>query len=209
MLSATHGHNLLVTPSFRTMRLHWPPRALGLGPPLNLMSLSREQRPLLARRVWQSVALAIAAAALIAAIDHFFFDGETARRTPALDVHPTPAARVAVTFVGGLLEELYFRVVFATVVASVAWLALRRLLGERPSTVTAAQWTGTIGAAIYCGLWHTTMVDDPSSDTRVIVVNVVSNLLYGWTYWRRGLELSTLTHGVLNASLYLGLPLLH
>jgi membrane protease YdiL (CAAX protease family) len=62
---------------------------------------------------------------------------------------------------------------------------------------------------IYVGVWHTWMVADPSSDARVMAINSVGNLLYGWTYWRRGLEYAVLTHGVLNATLYLGFPLLH
>lgn len=191
------------------MKLHWPPRPLGLGPPLNLVTLSREQRAGAGWLALQSVALGVAAALLIAAIDHFFFDGATARGTPALHEHPAPAARVLVTFVGGLGEELYFRVFIATAVASVVWLALGWLVGERAGTVTAAQWAGTITAMIYVGLWHTWMVADPSSDARVMAINSVGNLLYGWTYWRRGLEYAVLTHGVLNATLYLGYPLLH
>lgn len=192
------------------MKYHWPPRPLGLGPPLNLVSVSPEHRAQLGRRALQSVALAIATAMLIAAIDHFLCDGETARRTPALNEHPTPQARVAITFIGGLAEELVFRVFFATAVAWAVWWVLRRAIGERPSHVGAARWTGTIAAAVVVGVWHVGMVGDPSSnDARVLTVNAVSNLLYGWTWWRRGLEMSTLTHGTLNATLYLGLPFLH
>lgn len=191
----------------KRVRLTWPPRALGLGPPLNLVTLSREQRAGFGRRALESIALAIAGALVVAAIDQVFFGGETARRTPALNLHPTPVARVAITFIGGFLEELFFRVFFATAVASVVWLALRRPVGQ--PAVPVAQWAGIIAAAIYVGVWHTTMGDAPSNNARVIAVNAVSNLLYGWTYWRRGLELSALTHGVLNATLYLGLPFLH
>ncbi|MBA3558773.1 MAG: CPBP family intramembrane metalloprotease [Gemmatimonadaceae bacterium] len=122
---------------------------------------------------------------------------------------PRRPARVAITFIGGLLEELFFRVFFATTVAAAAWSALRRTVGERTSHVAVAQWTGTVAAVIFVGLWHVWMCTDPSSnDARVVMVNA-GNLLYGWTYWRRGLEMSTLTHGALNATLYLGLPLLH
>lgn len=191
------------------MKLHWPPQAIGLGPPLNLVTLSPRHRARLGRHALQSVAFGVLAAFLIAAIDHFFFNGETAKRTPALDEHPTPVARVLVTFIGGLGEELYFRVFFATVVASVVWLALRRVVAQREGAVTVAQWTGTITAMVYVGLWHTWMVADPSGDTRVMAMNSVGNLLYGWTYWRRGLEFAVLTHGILNATLYLGYPLLH
>jgi len=192
------------------MRYHWPPRTLGLGPPLNLVTFSPAHRARLGRWALQSIAFAVAAAIVVAAIDRLFFDGETARRTPALDVHPTPPARVAITFIGGLLEELFFRVFFATAVATVVWSALRRIVGARTIHVAAAQWTGTIAAMIFVGVWHVWMVSDPASnDARVLAVNAVGNLLYGWTYWRRGLEMCTLTHGVLNATLYLGMPLLH
>jgi membrane protease YdiL (CAAX protease family) len=190
------------------MKLSWPPRPLGLGPLFNFVVLSREQRAGIGRRAWQSVAMGIAAALVVAVIDYCFFNGETARRTPPLDAHPTPAARVLVAFIGGLLEELYFRLVFATAVAALTWIVLGRLFRGR-SVATAAQWVGTIAAMIYVALWHTGMVDDPSSDSRVIVVNAVGNLLYGWTFWRRGFELAALTHGTLNTTLYLGLPLLH
>ena len=192
------------------MRYHWPPRPLGLGPPFNLVTFSPEHRARLWLLALKSVAFAVAAAIVIAAIDQLFFGGETARRTPALDAHPTPAGRVAITFVGGLLEELFFRVFFATAVATVVWSLLRRNVSERASRVAAIQWTGTLAAAIFVGVWHVWMVSDPTSnDARVLAVNAVGNALYGWTYWRRGLEMSTLTHGALNATLYLGLPLLH
>jgi membrane protease YdiL (CAAX protease family) len=130
------------------MKLHWPPRATGLGPPLNLVMRPPEHRVELGRRALQSVALGILAALLIAAIDQLFFDGETARRTPALDEHPAPGARVLITFVGALGEELYFRVFFATAVASVVWVALRRVVVRREVSVTVAQWTGIIAATI-------------------------------------------------------------
>ncbi len=194
----------------RAKRYHWPPRPLGLGPPLNLVTLSPDHRSGLGRRAFKSIVFAVAAAIVIAAIDQFFFAGETARRTPALDAHPTPPARVAIPFIGGLLEELVFRVCLATGVAAVVWSALRRGVGDRASHVAVAQWTGTVIAAIVVGVWHVSMGNDPSSnDARVLAVNAVSNLLYGWTYWRSGLEMSTLTHGTLNATLYLGLPVLH
>lgn len=40
-----------------------------------------------------------------------------------------------------------------------------------------------------------------SSETR-------ANLVYGWLYWRRGLELAVLTHALVPAILYIGVPAL-
>jgi membrane protease YdiL (CAAX protease family) len=193
----------------RTMNLSWPPRAIGLGTPLNLATLLRLPRAEIARRALECVTLAILGATLVAAIDYFFFEAVTARATPALDEHPTPTARVLITFIGGLLEELFFRLLFATAVASVVWLALRRLIAQREVAVTLAQWTGTIIAMIHVGMWHVWMSSIHTGDARIMAINSVGNLLYGWVYWRRGLEFAVLTHGVLNATLYLGFPLLH
>lgn len=193
----------------RVIKFSWPPKPLGLGAPLNLVTFLRLPPAEMARRALQSVTFGILAAFLIAAIDHVFFDGQTARGTPALDEHPTPAARVMITFIGGLGEELFFRVFFATAVASVVWLAFRRVSAQRALVVTLAQWTGTVCAMIYVMLWHVWMSSDPSGEARIMAINSVGNLLYGWMYWRRGLEFAALTHGVLNATLYLGYPLLH
>lgn len=190
----------------RTMTIPWPPRALGLGPPLNLVTLSRERRGELRRGVSQSVALGLAAAIVVAAIDQFIFDGETARRTPALDAHPTPLARVLIALVGSLGEELFFRVLVATAVATLVWLALRSVATFR--AVAVAQWTGTLAAALYSCMWHVSMLGASGNLYRVIAVNAVGNILYGWMYWRRGFELAVLTHWVVTATLYIGLAVL-
>ena len=59
------------------------------------------------------------------------------------------------------------------------------------------------------GVWHVGMAVIHLEQWRVLAVNAIGNVLYGWTYWRHGLEMSTLTHGVLERrTLYLGLPLL-
>ena len=175
-----------------------------------MVTLAPDHRAGLIRHAVQSTVFAVAAAILVAVLDQLLFDGVTATRTPALDAHPSPAARVAISFVGGLLEELVFRLFLATAVATIVWLALGRSVGHGPTSAAAAQWTGTIVAMVLVGVWHVSMVGDPNADpARVLAVNAVGNLLYGWTYWRRGFEMAVLTHGVLNSTLYLGLPLLH
>jgi hypothetical protein len=147
-----------VKDEMRTRKLFWPPKAIGLGAPLNLATFLRLPHAEIARRALESVTFAILGATLVAAIDYFFFEAVTARATPALDEHPTPTARVLITFIGGLLEELFFRVLFATAVASVVWLALRRLITQREMAVTLAQWTSGCRPSIRetPGSWRST-----------------------------------------------------
>ena len=116
---------------------------------------------------------------------------------------------LATALIVAVIEELLFRVLVATGVASLLWMGIRRASGESRFGVATAQWTGVIAAAVFVAVWHVGMSNDAGGAARVVAVNLIANLLYGWTWWRRGLEMAVLTHGTLNASLYLGLPLLH
>ena len=58
-------------------------------------------------------------------------------------------------------------------------------------------------AAAYAGMTH---VGNPADFLRVVTVNGVAALVYGWLYWRRGLELAILNHMVVTACLYIAVP---
>ena len=55
------------------MKFPWPPRSLGLGPPLNLITLSPQHRTKLGSHALQSIVFAFIAAIIIATIDQVFF----------------------------------------------------------------------------------------------------------------------------------------
>lgn len=187
------------------MKVRWPPEPLGLGTPLNLALLSPETRSRLARRWWLAPVVGLAAALVDVAVDHVFFGGETMRRTPDLGAHPPVINRVAVTTIGSIGEELFFRVGVATVVAWAVYWILRRVLAD-PRSV--AQWSGILVAATWSGLWHVGMVGNPADFWRVMTINLIGSIVYGWFYWRRGFELAVLAHITLNTALYVGVPAL-
>ncbi len=182
------------------MRPVWPPRPVGLGTPLNLAAYSREARPLLGRRWWMAPGVGVALALLAAGVDVVFFRGVSMRDLPALGAHPSLGARVLIVLFGTLFEELLFRVVLATLAAWVAYVALSRLLA-RPRT--HAQWVGIAAGAIASGVLHSS-----SGLAHVVAFNVATNAVYGWLYWRRGLEMAILTHMVVTACLFIGVPAL-
>ncbi|HEX6573887.1 MAG TPA: CPBP family intramembrane glutamic endopeptidase [Gemmatimonadaceae bacterium] len=187
--------------ALRIRNLQWPPRALGLGPPLNAMLFSADRRRSLRKSALESAALGAGAALIVMAIDHYFFDGLTARQTPEWSEHPAPAMRLVIAFTGALFEEIVFRVIVATTVATVLWLVLRRITAS--SAVQISQWAGTISAATWIALWHVGMAGDPA---RIITINAVGNILYGWIYWRRGLESAVVAHATVTSILFLGFP---
>jgi hypothetical protein len=63
-------------------------------------------------------------------------------------------------------------------------------------------------AATWVGLWHVGMIGSPADFWRVMTVNLIGNVVYGWFFWRRGFELAVLVHITLNTALYVGVPAL-
>lgn len=187
------------------MKVRWPPRPLGIGTPLNLAALSAETRSLLARSWWMVPVAGLVAALAVIAVDGVFFGGATMRGTPDLSEHPPIGNRVLVALIGSLAEELVFRLGIATAGAWVIYMILRRVLGNARSV---AQWAGMLAAAASAGLMHVGQVGDPSHVWRIITVNAVINCVYGWAYWRRGLEAAVLTHAFTTSILSIVVPAL-
>jgi membrane protease YdiL (CAAX protease family) len=182
------------------MKIRWPPRPLGLGTPLNLAALSPETRPLLRRGWWLAPVLGLAAALLLVAIDLALFRGLTVQRLPELGSPPSVGLRVLIAIVGSVGEELYFRVFVATLAAWLGHAALSLFMRDPKAY---AQWLGILVAAVIIGVWH---VGDPADAPRVMTANVVTNVVYGWLYWWRGLEMAILAHMVVTAFLLIAVP---
>ncbi|MBX3174909.1 MAG: hypothetical protein KF709_10890 [Gemmatimonadaceae bacterium] len=113
------------------MKLLWPPRPLGLGTPLGLAAPSGRTRPDLLRDLRLVPVFGIFTALLIVAVDVLLFYGATIGRMPSLDDHPAVVSRVFVSLFGGVLEEVMFRLMLATFIAWLAYLALSRVV-EKP-----------------------------------------------------------------------------
>jgi membrane protease YdiL (CAAX protease family) len=140
---------------------------------------------------------------LVGSIDFAFFQGVTFRRLPEIGVHPPIRSRLLVAVLGGVLEEALFRVFLATLIASLSYAVLS-LLVTKPKL--QAEWVGTISAAVITALWwHLGSSEDL---VRVLTVNLVVGLVYGWLYWSKGLEAAVMTHTVVYLCLYIAVPAL-
>jgi hypothetical protein len=190
------------------MKLRWPPPPLGLGPPLNLALLAPDTRARLARGWWLPPVVGLATALALFATDRLLFGGATMAGTPALSAHPPVGSRVLVAFLGSLFEELVFRVGLASVVAWIAYGLLRRALSDPERVIRVAQGIGVLAAVSGVGLMHVGQVGQPSEFWRIMTINAVGHVVYGWLYWRRGFELALLTHAVVTLVLYIGWPAL-
>jgi membrane protease YdiL (CAAX protease family) len=183
----------------RTWR--WPPRGLGLGTPLNSALASPETRRGFGKVLWQSAALGVATAAAMLGLDRLLFAGVSLGRLRTLGAYSL-TYRLGVVAYSAVFEELIYRLAAATLVAAVAKLLLSR---RGPAAKPIAEWAGVLVAALLFGLAHVGNVPDAAHPIlRAVTLNGLAGIVFGWWYWRRGLEAAITAHFGADALVYLG-----
>lgn len=177
------------------MKIRWPPPPLGLGTPLNLAG-----RRFRWRTCFLAVFLGAVTPPLILGLDRLLFAGSSMARVRMVAAQPL-LRRIVIVLYSGPAEELIFRVVAATLVAWLAYLALRK--------PTAAMWIGIVAGAVLFGLAHVANLPNvPHPYLRAITLNGIAGMVFGWLYWWKGLEAAVLAHFTADAVLYLLVPAL-
>lgn len=120
---------------------------------------------------------------------------------------PWPALAIGMLY-GGLAEEVMMR---WGVMSLVAWALWR--LGQRSSAVSTrpsqrVMWAAIGVSAVVFALAHLPAVAQsaplsPALVARTLALNALGGAVYGWLFWRRGLECAMLAH----ASTHVGLAL--
>jgi membrane protease YdiL (CAAX protease family) len=183
-------------------RLHWPPRPLGLGTPFNSALATRDLRAGFIRASWQYVLLGIATALAMVALDQLLFAGVSVQRIRTMGAQPF-GVRCAIILYSAVTEELIFRLLIATLVA---WPMVRALARFGRLANPIAVWSGILVAAVLFGLAHVANLPAvPHPYLRAITLNGFAGIVFGWLYWRRGLEAAILAHLAADATVYLGI----
>ena len=105
-------------------------------------------------------------------------------------LQPTLAARF---LYGGLTEEIMMRFGFMTLVV---WLFSKAFKDLRP----VVYWTGILVAAIVFALGHFPIAfqsvasPSPAFLVYILIGNSVGGIIFGWLYWKKGLESAFLAH---------------
>jgi membrane protease YdiL (CAAX protease family) len=99
---------------------------------------------------------------------------------------------------GGIVEELLLRWGLMSLFVWIVWR-----LGGAPAAPRRWQvWAGLIAAALLFAVGHLPMLHfllpDPPAELIALVVgaNSVPGLIFGWLFWRRGLESAMMAHGL-------------
>jgi hypothetical protein len=122
------------------------------------------------------------------------------------ELAPPLAARL---LYGGFTEELLMRWGLMSWLLWLAWRGFQRSEG-RPRA--AAVWGAILLTAVLFGVGHLpaaySLLGGLTTDTVVYVVgaNALFGTLFGWLYWRRGLEAAMLAHGLAHLVAFLLTP---
>jgi len=137
------------------------------------------------------VLLGLLAGALIMLIAYIygFFVAEELEML-ASDIELTLIARL---LYGGITEELLLRFGFMTLVVWIFFKLAKRLNNS-------AYWTGIVIASILFAVGHFPVVFSSLSNpsllllSYILIANAVGGLIFGWLYWKKGLESAIIAH---------------
>ena len=114
------------------------------------------------------------------------------------------------SFYGGITEEILTRLFFLTLLA---WLLSWISHTDDHKPTATALWLAVIGSALIFGLGHlpATLATIPFSAiviVRELLLNGIYGTLFGYLYWKRGLESSMMAHFSSDLFMHVFLPLL-
>ena len=109
---------------------------------------------------------------------------------------------------GGFTEEILSRLFF---VSLLGWILSRFSHTDEGLPSFTAMWIAIVGSAIIFGLGHlpATLASTPFSMivlARAVLLNGIYGTLFGYLYWKRGLESSMLAHFTSDLLVHVLLP---
>jgi membrane protease YdiL (CAAX protease family) len=183
-------------------------RTMGLGLP-HLESLLRGKPSGL--RISQAAAYAAAGAGsalAIATLDYTLFAGVRKTMQEAIP-HPPEAWRglLAVPY-GAVAEEVLLRLCVQTLCAA----GLRWVCGETATLPTGAtMWPAIAISTLLFGAGHLPTAGQitppaPALIARTLLLNGIAGTVFGYLYWKRGLEAAMIAHGTADVVVHVGGP---
>lgn len=100
------------------------------------------------------------------------------------------------SFYGGITEELLLRLFLMT---SLAWIIWKIFMRGKDTPGNGAYWVAIILAAILFGVGHLPAASliwplTPIVLFRIILLNAIPGVAFGYFYWKQGLEFAMLSH---------------
>lgn len=102
--------------------------------------------------------------------------------------------KLLAAFYGGITEELLMRLL---VMSFLIWIGMKVCKRTQPANLGI--WIAIIVAAVFFGLGHLPITASVTTITpliivRAIVLNGVGGIVFGWLFWKKGLESAMIAH---------------
>lgn len=186
-------------------------KRVGLGMPILESWLEgKEAKTYLKSILGISIGLGVLVGVLLIGID-FLFSVFTKPITVVQIILPPPPIwqGFLACFYGGICEEVAMRLFFMT------WLVwifykIKKTREGKPTNLDV--WLAIIISAILSGLGHLPITSvlipiTPLIVVRAIILNAPAGIIFGWLYWKKGLESAMISHFSADIILHVVFPL--
>ncbi|MDG6228460.1 MAG: CPBP family intramembrane metalloprotease [Candidatus Thermoplasmatota archaeon] len=114
------------------------------------------------------------------------------------------------SFYGAINEEIMLRLFFMSLII---WICLKIKKTENKKATNRLVWFAIFLAAILFGIVHLPFTAAITSITplilvRAILLNGIGGVIFGWLYWKKGLESAMISHFSADIILYVLFPLI-
>lgn len=180
-------------------------RTMGLGTPHLSARLRGRPSRLQPSQVAGYAAAGASAGLLTAALDYTLFRRVHEQLAQSGIREPAAWRGALATLYGAIGEETLLRLGLQTLLVA----GLRRLRGETVTPAGATMWPAIALSNVAFGAGHLPAVKSltsltPAVITRTITLNAVPGTVFGYLYWKRGLEAAMIAHGAADIVLHVG-----
>lgn len=172
-------------------------KKVGLGlPVLEGWLEGREVKSYLKSILPISIGLGILAGILIIGLDYLFSLAGVTINVAQTSINPPAWQGFLASFYGGINEEILLRLFLMTLLV---WVFFKIKKTEDGKPTKFGIWLAVILAAVIFGVGHlptvmTITTLTPLVIVRTIILNAVGGIIFGWLYWKKGLESAMISH---------------
>jgi membrane protease YdiL (CAAX protease family) len=112
------------------------------------------------------------------------------------------------SFYGGIVEEILLRLFLVTLLVWILWRFHQKRNGAPSKTIV---WIAIVFAAVVFGLSHLPATAALTTITslvifRAVLLNGIAGIIFGWLFWKKGLEAAIISHFVADIVLLVIFP---